>query len=195
MSNLAVLPPLTRTRTLRFALRQILLPLCWSKMMMGWSCWTHSPLGWVSHLRTSHHLSSLLTPSEARFPRLPLFWPMTLHQSLNTSSSCHIVCPGWLILPLLHRPLQKSSPWLLNSSRLCPLMRWSTLSIVQDLCLRRFAPAIGPTDPTRRRTELWRSFTVLLGAGGSTIIGTSYRQVSMANGLTGESFHYCLALT
>ena len=40
-----------------------------------------------------------------------------------------------------------------------------------------------------------RSFTVLLGATVSAIIGTSYRPASMANGLMGGSFHYCLALT
>ena len=163
-------------------------------MMMGWWCWTQSPSGWASHLHSSHHLSSLPSPSKVRFPRFPLFWPTTLLQSLNTSSSYRIFCLGWLILPLLHRPLKKLSQWLLNSSRLCLLMRWSTLSIVRGLCLHRFAPAIGPTDLTQRRAGLWRSVTVLLGAGNSAIIGTSYRPVFMANGLTGASFRYCLAL-
>ncbi len=36
---------------------------------------------------------------------------------------------------------------------------------------------------------------MLLAAGGSAIIGTSYRPVSMANGLMGENFCYPLALT
>ena len=69
------------------------------------------------------------------------------------------------------------------------------MSIVRDLCLRLFAPAIGPTDLTPRLTGLWRSFTVLLAAGISAIIGTSHRPVSMANVSTGESFLYPLALT
>jgi hypothetical protein len=150
MSNLAVLPPLTQMRTLCFVLRRFLLPLCWSKMRMSWSCWTRSPHGWVFHLRSSHHLSSPLSPSGARFSRPPLFQPTPLHQSLNTSSFCWIVCLGWLILPLLHRPLWHSSLWLLNSSCLCLLMRWSALSIVWDLCLRWSVPAIGPTVPTQR---------------------------------------------
>ncbi len=104
MSNLPVLPSLTRMRALCFALRRFLLPLCWSKMMMGRSCWTQSPHGWAFHLRSSHHLSSPLSPSPsgAWFSSPPLFWPSTLHQSLNTSSFCWIICLGWLILTLLY---------------------------------------------------------------------------------------------
>ena len=105
MSNLAVLPPLTRTRTLRFALRQILLPLCWSKMMMGRSCWTHSPLGWVSHLRTSHHLSSPLTPSEARFPRLSLFLADDI-----ASISQHLKLLSYCLSGLADSPSPASAP-------------------------------------------------------------------------------------
>ena len=73
MSNLTVLPPLTRIRTLRFALRWILLPQCWLKMMMRWSCWAQSPPGWASCLLLSHHLSSPPSSSAAQFPRFPLF--------------------------------------------------------------------------------------------------------------------------
>ena len=136
-----------------------------------------------------------IVPKRGPVPTAPLFWLMTLLQSLNTSSFCRIVCLGWLILPLLHRLLRHSSLWLLNSSRLCLLMRWSASSIIRDLCLCRSVPAIGPMVRTQRRIGLQRSFTMLLGAAAFAIIGTSYRPALMANGLTGESFRYRLALT
>jgi hypothetical protein len=92
-------------RTLRFALWLFLLPQCWSKMMTDQSCWLQSPHGLAFSPQLSLHLSNPLSPSGAWFSRPPLFWLTTLHQSLNTSSFCQIICLGWLVLRLLSWPL------------------------------------------------------------------------------------------
>ncbi len=114
-----------------------------------------------------------VVPKRGPVLKAPLFWLTTLHQSLNTSSFCGIICLGWLVLRPLSRLLWHPNLWLLSSSCLCPLMRWSKLSILLVLCLHRSVPAIVPTALTRRCIGLQRSSTVLLGVTGSA----NYRHI------------------
>jgi hypothetical protein len=102
-----------------FELQRFLLPRCWSKMMIVWYLWLLSPRSWTVPPRLNRHLSSPSSPSGDRFLQPPLFWLMTLLQSLNTSSFCRIVCLGWPILCLPSPPLRPPTQSLLSSSRRC----------------------------------------------------------------------------
>jgi hypothetical protein len=98
-------------------------------------------------------------------------------------------------LPLSTPLLRTLGPWPLNFCRLCHPTRWSAWCTVRGLCLRRYAPAIGPTVRIPKLTGLWRSFIVLLAAVVFAITRIFFRPVLMANGSMWGSFLYCWAPT